>query len=159
MERHILIFRQKNSCSSEHGKLCFGAPEMIRASQNNLPLAWRLGTGSTPKSLRLKAEKEKQRNGKMNAVISTWYMQFWMDSDKLWNHISYNKLQQSSIMSSDTPFDLNISAMFRFISCSFGREKSILLNQSMALWISCRPLSSLTSIPARGEQSLWRTRK
>ena len=23
MERHILIFRQKNSCSSEHGKLCF----------------------------------------------------------------------------------------------------------------------------------------
>jgi len=29
-----------------------------------------------------------------------------MDSDKLWNHISYDKLQQSSIISSDTPFDL-----------------------------------------------------
>ena len=61
MERHILICRMKNSCSNEHGKLCFGAPEMIRASQNNLPLAWRLGTDSTPKSLRLKAEKEEQK--------------------------------------------------------------------------------------------------
>ena len=25
MERHILIFRMKNSCSNEHGKLCFSA--------------------------------------------------------------------------------------------------------------------------------------
>lgn len=50
--------------------------------------------------------KRETKNGEINAVISTWYMQFWMNSDKLWNHISYDKLQQSSIISSDTPFDL-----------------------------------------------------
>ena len=36
MERHILIFRQKNSCSSEHGKLCFGAPEIISGTPKQL---------------------------------------------------------------------------------------------------------------------------
>ena len=41
--------------------LFFRLPESFRAAQNNLPLAWRLGTGSTPKSLRLKAEKEEQK--------------------------------------------------------------------------------------------------
>ena len=31
-----MIFRQKNSCSSEHGKLCFGAPEIISGTPKQL---------------------------------------------------------------------------------------------------------------------------
>lgn len=33
------ILRKENSCSSEHGKLCFVQQEIILAAQNNLPLA------------------------------------------------------------------------------------------------------------------------
>lgn len=36
MIRHITIFRMKNSCSSEHGKLCFGAPEIISGTPKQL---------------------------------------------------------------------------------------------------------------------------
>ena len=36
MERHILIFRMKNSCSSEHGKLCFRLPEIISGTPKQL---------------------------------------------------------------------------------------------------------------------------
>ena len=40
------IWRKENSCSSEHSKLCFEAPEINSGTQNNLPLAWRLGKDS-----------------------------------------------------------------------------------------------------------------
>ena len=33
---YITIFRMKNSCSSEHGKLCFGAPEIISGTPKQL---------------------------------------------------------------------------------------------------------------------------
>lgn len=36
MIRHISIFRKKNSCSSEHGKLCFGTPEIISGTPKQL---------------------------------------------------------------------------------------------------------------------------
>jgi hypothetical protein len=35
--------QQANSCSPEHSKLCFVQHEILRAAQNNLPLALRLG--------------------------------------------------------------------------------------------------------------------
>ena len=47
-----------------------GHPKLFPAPQNNLPLAWRLGKGSTPKSLRLKAEKQEQK-----IKISRFYIQ------------------------------------------------------------------------------------
>lgn len=34
---------QANSCSSEHSKLCFLQHEILRAAQNNLPLAFGSG--------------------------------------------------------------------------------------------------------------------
>jgi hypothetical protein len=34
---------QANSCSSEHSKLCFVQHEILRAAQNNLPLAFGSG--------------------------------------------------------------------------------------------------------------------
>lgn len=34
---------QANSCSSEHSKLCFVLHEILRAAQNNLPLAFGSG--------------------------------------------------------------------------------------------------------------------
>lgn len=35
--------QQANLCSSEHGKLCFVQHEILRAAQNNLPLAFGSG--------------------------------------------------------------------------------------------------------------------
>jgi len=35
--------QQANSCSSEHSKLCFVQHEILRAAQNNLPLAFGSG--------------------------------------------------------------------------------------------------------------------
>lgn len=60
MIRHITIFRMKNSCSSEHGKLCFGLPEIISGTPKQLAARLKAREGSTPKSLRLKAEKQEQ---------------------------------------------------------------------------------------------------
>ena len=50
MERHILIFRMKNSCSSEHGKLCFEAPEINSGTQNKLAARLKAREGFPPKS-------------------------------------------------------------------------------------------------------------
>ena len=41
---------KENSCSSEHSKLCFGQPEMIRASQNKLATRLKAREGFPPKS-------------------------------------------------------------------------------------------------------------
>lgn len=39
--------QQANSCSSEHSKLCFVQHEILRAAQNNLPLAFGSGAISS----------------------------------------------------------------------------------------------------------------
>ena len=50
MDAAIANFTKENSCSSEHSKLCFEAPEMFSGTQNKLATRLRLGEGFTPKS-------------------------------------------------------------------------------------------------------------
>lgn len=69
MERHILIFRQKNSCSSEHGKLCFGAPEIISGTPKQLATRLKARDGLHSKVVAPESGRRGTKNGKMNAVI------------------------------------------------------------------------------------------
>lgn len=55
------FFGRKIHVQANMASCVLGRPKLFPASQNNLPLAWRLGTGSTPKSLRLKAENQEQK--------------------------------------------------------------------------------------------------
>lgn len=76
MERYLLIFRMKNSCSNEHGKLCFGQPEMIRASQNKLAARLKARDVLHSKVVAPESGKRETKNREINAVRSTWYMLF-----------------------------------------------------------------------------------
>ena len=49
-ERRAAIRRRRILCSNEHSKLCFGQPEMIRASQNKLATRLKAREGFPPKS-------------------------------------------------------------------------------------------------------------
>lgn len=69
MERHILIFRMKNSCSSEHGKLCFGAPEIISGTPKQLAARLKARDRLHSKVVAPESGKTGTKNGKMNAVI------------------------------------------------------------------------------------------
>lgn len=69
MERHILIFRQKNSCSSEHGKLCFRLPEIISGTPKQLAARLKARDGLHSKVVAPESRKTGTKNGKMNAVI------------------------------------------------------------------------------------------
>ena len=71
MEENILqFFGWKIHVQANMASCVLGHPKLFPAPQNNLPLAWRLGKGSTPKSLRLKAEKQEQKT-----KISRFYIQ------------------------------------------------------------------------------------
>ena len=61
----LQFFGWKIHVQTNMASCVLGHPKLFPAPQNNLPLAWRLGKGSTPKSLRLKAEKQKQKNKNM----------------------------------------------------------------------------------------------
>lgn len=63
MERHILIFRMKNSCSSEHGKLCFEAPEINSGTQNKLAARLKAREGLHSEVV---APESKKTGAKMN---------------------------------------------------------------------------------------------
>ena len=62
MERHILIFRQKNSCSSEHGKLCFGAPEIISGTPKQLAARLKAREGLHSEVVAPEDEKARTKN-------------------------------------------------------------------------------------------------
>ena len=63
MERHILIFRQKNSCSSEHGKLCFRLPEIISGTPKQLAARLKAREGLHSEVV---APESKKTGAKMN---------------------------------------------------------------------------------------------
>lgn len=69
MERHILIFRMKNSCSSEHGKLCFRLPEIISGTPKQLAARLKARDRLHSKVVAPESGKTGTKNGKMNAVI------------------------------------------------------------------------------------------
>lgn len=69
MERHLLIFRMKNSCSSEHGKLCFGAPEIISGTPKQLAARLKARDGLHSEVVALESGKTGTKTGKMTAVI------------------------------------------------------------------------------------------
>lgn len=71
MERYLLIFRMKNSCSNEHGKLCFGAPEIISGTPKQLAARLKARDGLHSKVVTPESVKRETKNGKINAVIST----------------------------------------------------------------------------------------
>ena len=68
MIRHITIFRQKNSCSSEHGKLCFGLPEIISGTPKQLAARLKAREGLHSKVVAPESEKTGTKTGKMTAV-------------------------------------------------------------------------------------------
>lgn len=72
MERYLLIFRMKNSCSNEHGKLCFGAPEIISGTPKQLAARLKAREGLhfkvvTPESR--KRGTKKRENERCNVQI------------------------------------------------------------------------------------------
>ena len=69
IRRHILIFRQKNSCSSEHGKLCFGAPEIISGTPKQLAARLKARDGLHSKVVAPESGKTGTKIGKMTSVI------------------------------------------------------------------------------------------
>ena len=58
------FFGRKIHVQANMASCVLGRPKLFPAPQNNLPLAWRLGTGFTPQSLRLKAENPEQKTEK-----------------------------------------------------------------------------------------------
>ena len=69
MIRHITIFRMKNSCSNEHGKLCFGAPEIISGTPKQLAARLKARDGLHSKVVAPESGKTGTKTGKMSAVI------------------------------------------------------------------------------------------
>lgn len=69
MIRHITIFRMKNSCSNEHGKLCFGAPEIISGSPKQLAARLKARDGLHSKVVAHESGKTGTKTGEMTAVI------------------------------------------------------------------------------------------
>lgn len=69
MIRHITIFRQKNSCSSEHGKLCFGAPEIIFGTPKQLAARLKARGGLHSKVVAPESGRRGTKNGKTDIVI------------------------------------------------------------------------------------------
>lgn len=69
MIRHITIFRMKNSCSNEHGKLCFGAPEIISGTPKQLAARLKARDGLHSKVVAHESGKTGTKTGKMAAVI------------------------------------------------------------------------------------------
>jgi len=69
MIRHITIFRMKNPCSNEHGKLCFRLPEIISGTPKQLAARLKAREGLHSKVVAPESEKTGTKNGKMNAVI------------------------------------------------------------------------------------------
>jgi hypothetical protein len=64
-----LIFRQKNSCSNEHGKLCFRLPEIISGTPKQLAARLKAREGLHSKVVAPESGKTGTKNGKMNTAI------------------------------------------------------------------------------------------
>lgn len=64
MIRHITIFRMKNSCSNEHGKLCFGAPEIIFGTPKQLATRLKARGGLHSEVVTPENGKKKNKNWK-----------------------------------------------------------------------------------------------
>ncbi|MCS3218060.1 MULTISPECIES: hypothetical protein [Bacteroidaceae] len=64
-----MIFRQKNSCSNEHGKLCFGAPEIISGTPKQLAARLKARDGLHSKVVTPESGKRGIKIWKMTAMI------------------------------------------------------------------------------------------
>lgn len=69
MIRHITIFRMKNSCSNEHCKLCFGAPEIISGTPKQLAARQKARDGLHSEVVAPESGKTGTKTLKMTAVI------------------------------------------------------------------------------------------
>lgn len=69
MIRHITIFRMKNSCSSEHGKLCFRLPEIISGTPKQLAARLKAREGLHSEVVTPESGKTGTKTGKMAAII------------------------------------------------------------------------------------------
>lgn len=95
MSRYITIFRMKNSCSNEHGKLCFGAPEIISGTPKQLAARLKAREGLHSEVVAPESGKTEAKKQKYAAFIYRPTLKKWPQLEKGMNLIRVFNLSQT----------------------------------------------------------------